>query len=680
MLSTMLDCNRQSFSQQSYSYVSRFQSCVVVHLNRFSGIIRMLYALCVLWYAPTVQGQSLSVPVPSARNWQWSKNTNPMYDYTKRTSLLPHEIEDERIKSLPLPQDSVRKRIRLLEIDSCVKKLEKVSFTSVEELTYTLIALARNDYEKVWAIYRWLNHFVTYDERVYSDCDYNAEVEPEKILKKRSTICLGYANMMDLMCFYAGIQSRIIHGTTSSPKPWKPISVGALERYGHVWNHVVIEGRRYFCDATWGVQMYVLRFKDTTLCRLSRYDSFFLQDPEYISLRHHYREVAEHLQKFPLHHADRFLRFVPYGAGVHTDFKIQMPERSYFAVGENVRVDVLAPYRNANGPIRYVLTVYNHTTEQPIARISGDQNVLRNCFGVDLEQSGLYSLSLFRFVRDPKKNDKEQKEDEETPELLGQRIIVVGDSIPHRKSEYYCNEQSAHKIRLLHHNDSLMIRTDSLITLHFTTLPHFEFVASMSNNLQVQTLEPIAEHVKNGVYTVTLRAPIMGEYTCTVYGRDTLASKVQKKGRHQKMTARNNGFQTTKSKWFPVADVGISFRQAPKELVCTMTPVLISPQTEWLEHGVPITLRFLLPLGCKNMSWREGTNKADNTPITIADNIATIRVVPNIEKGKKVWFEYEYYDPVQQVMAAGSYYFHVGKRNPILLDTIRKKQSISSIQ
>jgi hypothetical protein len=653
------------FAQPTHATINR-------RAQNIGVVIRIIYVVVALWYAPTIQAQTKTQKTGTSQGItdemvrsiikssnEYRKTLRPIFDYTKRGGIFPPDLEQERVNSLPLPLDSVIGFIRLWEIDSLLHLLDKRVFSSIEELTYTVIAPAHNDYEKVWAIFRWLNLYVKYDEGVYDNCDYSAEVEPDKILKKRSTICVGYARMFDQMCFYAGIPSRIIKGTTSTPKEYKPLSVGALERYGHVWNHVIIEGRRYFCDPTWGINLTVFRFREQTLKSfLSEESSFFLRDPADVSKRHHYDRLEDHLLKTPLHHADRYVRFVPYSVGLEQPFTIQMTEKIYYKPHEKVEFDLVAPYQDESQRYQwtYGLFVYNHTTNEVVARVEGIQVLQQNSFNFYTLTHGVHSLTLFRI--DKKKQGVVVAPDsEDEVRLMAQRVIVVGDQMPHLKSEFYCKEGTRDPIQLLNYNDSNVIVTDSIITLKFGARPYYTYSASLSGNLQKDHINPIAEELKNGIYTITFRAPSIGEYTCTVHGYDTVEYANWKKSQNRNLT---------KDHWQVVADIGISFRNAPLTLNRSQTAMLAVPQTEWLEHGKEVTIRFVMPDSVRNVRWvqnRDNVKKRELQPIIVQNHVATIITTPDIAKGDKVWFEYEYYDTTEHVMKDGGYYFHVGKRN-----------------
>lgn len=104
------------------------------------------------------------------------------------------------------------------------------------------------DYEKVYAIYNYITENISYDHYMedlqgtaYSN--YVCTVPyPEMVnfaLKNEKTICGGYAQLFQSLCYVFDVDCYYVSGNvTSSPE-------------GHAWNIVKIDGQWYQVDSTW---------------------------------------------------------------------------------------------------------------------------------------------------------------------------------------------------------------------------------------------------------------------------------------------------------------------------------------------------------------------------------------------------------------------------------------------
>ncbi len=108
----------------------------------------------------------------------------------------------------------------------------------------------KSDYEKALATYTWVARNIRYDTRALWDTSYFATTDPEGVLKKRKTVCEGYANLMVHLLRKMGIVAYVIVGTAKNYSDLKhPINAG-----GHAWVVFYSEakGRWVLADPTWG--------------------------------------------------------------------------------------------------------------------------------------------------------------------------------------------------------------------------------------------------------------------------------------------------------------------------------------------------------------------------------------------------------------------------------------------
>lgn len=119
---------------------------------------------------------------------------------------------------------------------------------SITALARYLVKPARDDLEKVRAIYRWITDRITYDVDDFLGgrpgvCD------PEAVLKQRIALCDGYSRLFKSMCDDAGIEAAVIKGLD---KGWgyTPGKVFG-DAPTHSWNAVKLSGAWYLLDLTW---------------------------------------------------------------------------------------------------------------------------------------------------------------------------------------------------------------------------------------------------------------------------------------------------------------------------------------------------------------------------------------------------------------------------------------------
>lgn len=131
-------------------------------------------------------------------------------------------------------------------------ELEKKEYDYVvsesKEILKKIINNSMSDYEKLYAIYKYVTQTVDYDFRGY-DIRPRVSNSAYGALKFNLAVCEGYAELMDIMLKLAGIESIIVVGDIIDDIP-------------HAWNLVKISGNYYHIDATWdenGKTMYFLK-------------------------------------------------------------------------------------------------------------------------------------------------------------------------------------------------------------------------------------------------------------------------------------------------------------------------------------------------------------------------------------------------------------------------------------
>ncbi len=121
------------------------------------------------------------------------------------------------------------------------------------------------DIEKFRVIFRWISENIEYDVKLYLKTvshDYDPRLWPKRsarwhkrlnrlytkhTIKKRATICEGYAWLLTTMCSVVDIPNEIVYGYART----EDHVIGRPFRQNHAWNAVKINNKWYLTDPTW---------------------------------------------------------------------------------------------------------------------------------------------------------------------------------------------------------------------------------------------------------------------------------------------------------------------------------------------------------------------------------------------------------------------------------------------
>ena len=141
--------------------------------------------------------------------------------------------------------------------------------TNVEILARKLTENADDDSIKVCRIYGWITSNIRYDIKKAGNFNYKRN-GVSQILKKRTAICLGYADLFNQLCKQAGIESVLVPGYVKAGGWYQGDSF--YHAY-HVWNAAKVNGIWYMFDATWDAG-YIEGVRRTWKGKLVRWITF----------------------------------------------------------------------------------------------------------------------------------------------------------------------------------------------------------------------------------------------------------------------------------------------------------------------------------------------------------------------------------------------------------------------
>ncbi|PQJ80874.1 hypothetical protein BTO18_02550 [Polaribacter porphyrae] len=201
------------------------------------------------------------------------------------------------IAKIGFAQQSDFKNIDFSKADNIAKTVKVKRLYKLNELTFKLTKNLNTDVEKVRAIYVWIcnniaNSFSLYSlnerkrNRFEKDSiklqNWNSKFKKKlfkKLLKKKRTICTGYAYLFKEMCNIAGIESKMVNGfgRTSS------VDFSELTMPNHTWNVVKINNKWYVCDPTWSTG---ISFPEEGRFKFNFNDGYFLTTPKLFFKNH----------------------------------------------------------------------------------------------------------------------------------------------------------------------------------------------------------------------------------------------------------------------------------------------------------------------------------------------------------------------------------------------------------
>ncbi len=127
----------------------------------------------------------------------------------------------------------------------------------VRELAGEITKDCTNEASKARAIYDWLTANITYDTAEWRNIvsgadDYIHPHDPASVLKRGTTVCIGYAWLFDDLCTSAGLESTYLIGDVRGYRGTPDDELVSSVR--HAWSAVREDGEWKLLDATWGAR------------------------------------------------------------------------------------------------------------------------------------------------------------------------------------------------------------------------------------------------------------------------------------------------------------------------------------------------------------------------------------------------------------------------------------------
>lgn len=162
-------------------------------------------------------------------------------------------------------------------IDAHADSIREDNFSNLDQLTARLIEPARNDTERVRALFCWIAKNIKYDyeglyKRAWQPYDLNTDLAAATFAWKKG-ICGGFSVLLQQMLNAANLENVLVtgHGKGES-------FLYENRRSNHVWNSVRLAGQWQLLDVTWATTQWTKR-------QVS--DLFFLPPPTRFALSHY---------------------------------------------------------------------------------------------------------------------------------------------------------------------------------------------------------------------------------------------------------------------------------------------------------------------------------------------------------------------------------------------------------
>ena len=179
------------------------------------------------------------------------------------------------------------------QIDAHVLATPEEQTESVEKLSVYLTSRWEGDRNKAYAIFRWLSFNVAYDVDGFFGRTEKKTCDSASVLRHRTSVCAGYANLFDALGKAAGLQVHTINGYAKGYgfEPGQQI-----KDTNHAWNGVQVNGEWFICEPTWGAGY----LGADLMFHHSPDVSMFLMDPEYAICSHYPSDEQWQLLEKPI--------------------------------------------------------------------------------------------------------------------------------------------------------------------------------------------------------------------------------------------------------------------------------------------------------------------------------------------------------------------------------------------
>lgn len=159
------------------------------------------------------------------------------------------------------------------QADSIALNFPKKKYKSYANLVAPLTEHLRTDHEKARVLFRWITDNIEYN---YG----HRTADPDKAVKNKKAVCIGYAMLFKEMCTSAGIECEVITGYSKT----RTTDINRkLKKTDHAWNAIKLNDEWYLLDVTWATSYYDTRNHKF----IKEFDELFYLTPPEIFAKNH---------------------------------------------------------------------------------------------------------------------------------------------------------------------------------------------------------------------------------------------------------------------------------------------------------------------------------------------------------------------------------------------------------
>jgi transglutaminase-like putative cysteine protease len=127
----------------------------------------------------------------------------------------------------------------------------------VRALADKITAGCTNDLQRARSIYDWITDHIRYDTEEWAHVvggaeDYCHDHDPLSVLRRGTTVCIGYAWLFDALAQSVGLRATYLIGDVRGYRGTEDDTL--ISAFKHAWNAVEVDQTWMLLDATWGAR------------------------------------------------------------------------------------------------------------------------------------------------------------------------------------------------------------------------------------------------------------------------------------------------------------------------------------------------------------------------------------------------------------------------------------------
>ena len=302
-------------------------------------------------------------------------------------------------------QQSDFKDIDFTRADLIAKSYKSKKKLDLNKITFSLTENLKTDVEKLRVIYMWICHNIANDYRLYALNDrkrkrfkndsirlneWNSRFKKvlfKKLLKRKRTICTGYAYLLKEMCNIADIEAKIVNGYARTAD----IDFEKLVYPNHTWNVVKLNEKWYLCDPTWSTGT---SYPDENKFVFDYNDGYFLTEPNIFiknhlpvyhdnSLLHEKVPSFKEFSEMPLLYGEAYSVLKEHITPNKMHHEIKQNETFLFRYQLKKKIDL--------NKVKFIFSSINEKTVKPKITLQKDILTLQHTF----KKRGFYDVHLY---------------------------------------------------------------------------------------------------------------------------------------------------------------------------------------------------------------------------------------------------------------------------------------------